>query len=286
MNWKDVLHYGGGALLLIAGALAPLVNNIPGVHIDSATVIVAGLTALGIGAKADQALKVLIAFLAGGWILMTAPANAANLNPPISPYLKAPPAVSCTITSCTGFFVGGNLMNTGTSLNVIGTGLNGIAQNGLGMGGQLGYEFFANSFYAAAYGIVDYDVSLQTPASVTDRFTYGGGIRLGYSLAGIFGANTGGQTPTLPQQLLSSLMTPYILAEEVNRHGQAAIGAGAGVEALIAADPTGHSSWTLNADLINYTYNQGGSSGTIAGLPTAQGTETVVRASLSKHFGW
>lgn len=214
-------------------------------------------------------------------------ANAADLRTPVNPYTKAPAAVACTVTACTGGFIGGNLMNVGTSLNVIGTGINGIAQNGLGLGGQFGYEYFNSNIYASLYGVADYDASINTIASIKDRFTYGGGVKLGYSLAGFFGGTQpAGTTLTLPQQLANSLMTPYVQIEEVNRHGQAALGTGAGIEALLAADSTGHSSWTLDADLIQYTYNQGGSSGTIVGLPTSQASETVVRVELNRHFNF
>lgn len=214
-------------------------------------------------------------------------AHAADMTPAYKARALAPAPVTCTVVSCTGWFVGGNLANTGTSLDVIGTGLSGIAQNGLGMGGQAGYEFFSNNIYAAAYVVGDYDVSIQTPAAVTDRFTYGAGVRLGYSLASAFGSGvTSGASLTLPQQFLQSLMTPYIGVEEVKRHNQPAFVTGLGVEALVAADPTGHSSWTLNADLLHYSYNQGGASGTLGALPVSQNGETVVRVALNKHFGF
>ena len=87
-----------------------------------------------------------------------------------------------------------------------------MASNGLGVGGQAGAEYFANNIYAAIYVDTSYDLSLNAPgASITDKVSWGGGVRLGYSLANIIGSvTTAGTTPTLSQSLMNALMTPYI----------------------------------------------------------------------------
>jgi opacity protein-like surface antigen len=116
--------------------------------------------------------------------------------------------------------------------------------------------------------------------SLSSKLTYGITARLGYSLASAFGAaTTGTAAPTLPSQFLASMMTPYINAGEVKRHGQAALRSGAGVEALLATN------WTLNADYFHYSYNQGGSAGTLAGAPVSLTSDNEFRLSINRHFG-
>lgn len=217
--------------------------------------------------------------------LASPPVSAANLAPPVvNPFTKAPVAVGCTAVSCTGGFVGGSFANAGGSFDIVGTGLTGLASNGLGVGGQAGYEYFANNLYAAIYVDASYDLSLNAPGSaITDKASWGGGVRLGYSLANIIGAvTTTGATPTLSQNLLQALMTPYINIKEEHRHNQPALGTGVGVEALLAADPTGHSSWTANVDYLRYSYNQGGAASALATMKD----ENLIQLSLNKHFGW
>lgn len=291
LDWKDVAHYGSALVCLAMAGLSELGVSLPGVTVDPKVAGAAGIGILAAGLKSGVTSgKAAICFLALALAAASAgDAQAADLSrkPVVNPYVKALPALDCTVTACTGFFIGGNLANVGTSLDVIGQGIQGIAQNGLGIGGQFGYEYFANNIYAAAFCTADYDASLSTMASVNDRSTWGCGVRAGYSLANAFSTVTnGGPNPTLPQQFLQSLMTPYFDIEEVKRHGQPAFVSGAGVEALVAADPAGHSSWTLNADILRYTYNQGGTSGTFAGTPIQQSGETVVRVGLNKHVGW
>jgi uncharacterized protein (DUF433 family) len=217
-------------------------------------------------------------------MLLASSASAANLA------LKAPVFTTpiCSVTSCIGGFIGMTVGNGGGNIDIIGSGVSGLTQNGLAIGMQGGYEYFNNSIYFAPYVNVNYDISLSSVSnSIADKTSYGGGIRVGYSLAGIFGTvTTQGTTPSLPTQLLNSLMTPYINVNEEKRHGQPALGTGVGVEALLAADATGHSSWTLNADYLHYTYNQGGNAGSSAGLTTTQKDENWVGISLNRHFGF
>lgn len=215
--------------------------------------------------------------------LLASPAGAANLNTPVNPATKAPARPTCTLTSCTGLFVGGFIANAGGNFDVLGTGLTGLAQNGLGFGGQAGGEYFANNVYAAIYLDVQDDMDINAPPGTTfgSKLTYGIGGRLGYSLASAFGAaTTGTAAPTLPQQFLSSLMTPYINVWEGKRHDQAALRTGAGVEALLS------SNITLNADYFHYTYNQGGTAGTMDGLPVKLTSDNEFRLSINRHFGF
>jgi hypothetical protein len=241
-------------------------------------------------------MKRFVALLIGA--ALCGPAFAADLKPV---FTKAPVPTGCTVTSCIGLFVGGSLVQSGGSLDVLGTGITGLAQNGFAMGGQGGYEFFSNKFYFAGLAHVESDMALNAApgTSFTNRLDYGLCARVGYQLSGLLGASTSGAsvtTPTLPQELLSSLMTPYVNVCEDKKHNQPAIVTGAGVEALLAADATGRSAWTLNVDYLHYNFNQGGAAGmstagTIGGIvtplpaPVTQTTDNVIKASLNYHFG-
>jgi hypothetical protein len=57
MNWKDVLHYGAAFGLVIAGGIAPLLNTLPGVHIDPTTAVGAGVGILVAGLKGGVTSK-------------------------------------------------------------------------------------------------------------------------------------------------------------------------------------------------------------------------------------
>ncbi len=217
------------------------------------------------------------------------PALAADLKPfPVKAPVYAP--VGCTVTSCIGLFVGGSMSQAGGSLDILGTGITGLAQNGFAMGGQAGYEFFSNKFYFAGLGHVESDLSLNAVpgTSFANRLDYGVCARMGYQLTGLLGATTAGTAPTaptLPQELASSLMTPYFNVCEDKKHNQPAIVTGAGIEALIAANALGRSAWTLNVDYLHYNFNQGGAAGTMGALPVTQTTDNVIKASLNYHFG-
>lgn len=218
--------------------------------------------------------------------LASPPVSAANLAPPpANPFTKALSTPACTLTSCTGLFVGGSISQAGGNFDVIGTGLTGLASNDFALGGQFGYEFWNGQIYAAVLVPVTYDTSINAPTPLgqafTDKLTWGVEGRLGYSLASLFGAAaTGSTAPTLPQQLLASLMTPYVNIGEVRRHNQPALVSGAGVEALIATN------WTLNADYLHYTYGQGGSAGSaLPGAVVSQTNDNEVRISINRHFG-
>jgi hypothetical protein len=60
MNWKDILHYGTGGLLIAASAFAPVINTLPGIHVDATTAATAGI-------------GILVAGLKGGWTSASAP---------------------------------------------------------------------------------------------------------------------------------------------------------------------------------------------------------------------
>lgn len=273
-NLANILHYGAALVLLAAGVVGEVVP-LPG--IDAHVALMAGLGILGVGGKADAALKMFPFALVTAALLFGGGAYAADLKP----ILKASSArasvnTGCTIVSCVGVFVGGSIANDGGNFDIVGTGLQGVANN-QSLGGQAGVEYFRNSIYAAGLIHVNYDMALNAAGSgITDKLSYGVCGRLGYSLASFFGAGATGQaTPTLPAALANALMTPYVNICEDRRHGQPAIGTGAGLEALLSQY------WTVNADYLHYSFNQGGSTG--GPLPVTQKDENAVMFSVNYH---
>lgn len=228
-------------------------------------------------------LALLTATILGG------PAFSADLKPfPVKAPVYAP--VGCTITSCIGLFIGPSIVQAGGSLDVIGTGITGLADNGFAMGGQAGYEFFRDKFYFSGLFHAERDMSLNAApgTSFNDRMTWGACARVGYQLSGLLGATTSGNvgaTPTLPQELLSSLMTPYVNVCEDKRHNQPSTATGVGLEILLAADGRGRSAWTANIDYLRYNYRQGGAAGTMGVLPIVQTSDNVIKVGLNYHFG-
>lgn len=216
---------------------------------------------------APSAMVVALALL-----LFGADARAGSLT------LKAPiaPTPACTLALCSGWFVGANLGNDGSNLNVVSNGLSGVAATGLFIGGDGGYEFFNGQWYFSARAFVDYDYTQKAaPVGPSDRLAYGAYVSAGYSLATLFGAASTGTPITLPQQLLSSLMTPTIHVGTCRRHTQECLLSGAGVEALLATN------WTLNADYFNFNYGASGGAGN--GLKRANENEFL--ASVNYHIG-
>src|SRR5580693_2604728 len=73
-------------------------------------------------------------------VALAAPAFAADLAP--VPFLKAPTPNVCTLTSCTGFYLGVNVQEQGGQFNLLSNGVGGLAQNDFAMGLQAGAEIY------------------------------------------------------------------------------------------------------------------------------------------------
>lgn len=204
-------------------------------------------------------------------------AGAADLKLPQFP-IKAPAAtVQCTLTTCTGFYLGADIIQDGQNFNVISTGLQGLAQNDLGFGGHAGYELWNGKWFFAAEAGGDYSVSRAgaLPGSGNRGLwdVYGLG-KVGYSLSQVFGAAQSGQaSPTLPASLASALMTPYVILGVWDRPWGAGFASGAGVQALLA------NNWTLSVDYIHVDYNNANVNPIVS-----EQTENILKASVDYHF--
>jgi opacity protein-like surface antigen len=213
--------------------------------------------------------------LASTFLLMPALALAADL--PVKAPVAAAPITYCTLTSCTGFYAGGDLLESGGSFNVIGTGISGLASNDLALGGHAGYELWNGKWYLAAEGGADYGIvqkGLIPGGGNSALWDVYGLVKIGYSLASVFGATpAAGSTPTLPQSLTSALLAPYIILGVWDRPWGAGFASGAGVQALLATN------WTLSVDYINVNYNNASVNPIVN-----QQSENIIRGAVDYHF--
>jgi hypothetical protein len=271
------LHYGAGGLLILLGVLGECGVTFPGVEINPHVALLAGLGIFGVGGKADAAMKFAFPFALTGFLSAIGIAIAPGVTVAADINKAAASPAGCSVSYCVGAFVGGTVINSGGNIDIIGTGLQGLAENGIGLGVQAGYEYWDGKLYAAALAPFAYNVNLNAPpqSGISNKVSYGVIGRVGVSLSSAFGlASTSGTPVTLPQQLLSSLMTPYVNFGIMSQYGQASLVSGAGVEALIATN------WTLNADYLHYSFGSGGSSG-----GAIQHDTNEFRLSINRHFG-
>jgi opacity protein-like surface antigen len=226
-------------------------------------------------AQAVQATKTLLILLAAlllALIFQAHVARAADLA------VKATPAaVVCTQTACDSLYAGGNLVNSGGNFDVIGSGLTGLAANGVMLGGQAGAEFWNGSIFAEAELDVEYDIATNGAglgAGNRAQWALGGQIKLGYAPAGLFGASTTGQAaPALPAALASSLISPYIAVGIWDRPWGVGLLTGAGVQALIAQN------WTLDPEYFHVAYNNAAINPNVK-----QQSENDFMLALNYHF--
>ncbi|HEX4041776.1 MAG TPA: hypothetical protein VHY10_08760 [Xanthobacteraceae bacterium] len=234
-------------------------------------------TALQWPKPAAAAAKAMLAFFAVVVVstLFVTPGRAQTVT-------KAPPAtatsaVDCVLTLCEGPYIGANIVNAGANFDVIGQGLTGLASNGIMGGLHAGYEFWNDQLFAAIEADVEYDVTTNNGGvgtGLSGQYALGGQVKLGYTLAQLFGAAASGQAvPTLPQQLLSSLISPYIAVGVWDRPWGAGLLTGAGVQALIAQN------WTLDAEYFHVNYNNAQ-----VNPNTSEQSENDFMLALSRHF--
>jgi hypothetical protein len=197
------------------------------------------------------------------------------------PTKAAAPIPNCTITMCTGWYVGGHIEGLGGNADIIGSGINGSVFNGgAGLGGHAGYQLWNGSFFAAAEIGGTYDVGGQTVignlANVKPwSFEYL--AKFGYGLQGLFnaGAPTPSQGPvTIFQNLNAALVSPYGIVGGRTRNFGSGLVTGAGAEYTLGGG------WNAYAEYLHVNYNQ-----TVVGMaPVSIGTENVVRAGINRKF--
>lgn len=207
-------------------------------------------------------MKNLIRNLIVASVFVLCPLAAVSCNPALAAdmQLKAPPRFApvdpCTQQSCSGWYVGGDLMGIVSSIDVIGQGINNSILAGGGIiGGHVGYQFWNGKWFLAFEGGVAYQASNNgavAPALGTDRIVGTELVKIGYGLAGIFGqAAVAPATPTqspvgitVPASLTEALITPYIITGAMQRGRSTQAVSGVGSEFLLAQQ------WNLSLDYL------------------------------------
>lgn len=204
-------------------------------------------------------------------LLVPGLAQAADLR------LKAPALAvpSCTLTSCSGFYVGGNIVDAGGNFNVVSTGLSGLSSNGMMFGAQAGYQYWNGAWFGAIEADVDYGITNNVTlpgGGNSSQYALGGLVKLGYGISGLLGA-TPGTPPTLPVSLTADLISPYVALGVWDRKWGAGFVTGAGVQALIANNVT------LSAEYLHVNYNNAAVNPIVS-----EQTEDMVRIAIDRHF--
>lgn len=143
----------------------------------------------------------------------------------------------CTPTSCTGFYVGGQIGGAGTNADVIGNGVNGSVFAGGGIAAvNAGYQYAAGNWFAAAEAAVGYQ--FQTGATVQNIAGASSGIQgngsgfLAYQIVkagGNLSALLGDAPPiSISPKLKDALISPYVLVGGVERSFATGWATGAG----------------------------------------------------------
>lgn len=161
---------------------------------------------------------------------------------------KAPPvqAAPCTIQSCSGWYVGADLIGFTSNVDVLGQGVrNSLFAGGQAFGVHAGYQLWNGRFFAAFEAGVNYEVHPTSPGVENSRNRVTGLqlVKLGAGLNGLLGGMavapaTGSQSPagvTVPADLASALIAPYLITGAMQRgHGTQSV-TGAGSEFLLSS---------------------------------------------------
>lgn len=200
------------------------------------------------------------------------PAVAFGADIPTKAPVSAPiTATYCTPTECTGFYFGGHMDEAGGSLNVVATGLSGLATNQFSLGADLGYQYWDGKWFLAAELLGDY--GLTTNGSIpgggnSALWGFGALAKIGYNL---IGAITPNGSPSLPAGL--TVIAPYAIVGDWTRSWGSGFAAGAGIEGWLA------NNLTVHIDYIHVNYNNAA----INPIVTQQ-TEDMVIGGIDYHL--
>jgi opacity protein-like surface antigen len=207
-------------------------------------------------------------------------AGAVDLPNSLVMPLKAPAltAAPCTVTSCSGFYVGGFVLGNGTNLDVIGSGLSGtFAAQGSSMGIVAGYQSWNGNLFLGGEVFGGINISQTNAMNVgpSSKFVTGELVKVGGNLAGLFssGPTTPSQGPIAINIPGLALMSPYALVGDFQRGSKNGVATGAGTEFIAGGG--------INIDLkyihVNYSNGQ-------VAPNAALDTENIVMLSALKKF--
>jgi len=211
--------------------------------------------------------------------LLASPALAADL-PQKAPVLPA--YTPCTVTACTGFYGGFHIAGGGTSADIVGSGINGsIFSNGVGLGGDIGYQFWNGQFFLGAELSGTYyagtNSTISNIAGVNTNWSVDYVGKAGYGLQGLFNsAPSPANGPISPIQALNgAMMSPFLIVGGRQREHLSGFLAGAGIEYSLG----GHSA--VSVEYRHISYNKGVDA---AGIPINVGQEQEVLAKYLYKF--
>lgn len=188
-----------------------------------------------------------------------APAEAAdNLSVVKAAALTAPAPTTCSVTGCTGIFLGGEISGSGTGINVLNLGS--LTQNGTFMGVNGGYQFYNGTYWFGALAHVEYQLaspnSSLTP-SLSNVFAFEG-FEVGGQLAALF--------PSVSAITLSGPLAGAVPTVKIGacQHGSLqGYCAGAAAHFFVP-----NSKWTIDATYLNAQYTSGNSLSGTANVTT------------------
>lgn len=280
---KDVLHYGGGVIMVVVGGLAEVGVHFTGINVESPEMVIAGgLGILGVGAKVDHTNnKIAAGLMALAAFLFVAPsaAYAADLMPTKAQakYSAAP----CTTLDCSGFMVGANLVGTGSNLDIIGSGINGSVFSGGGLIGlDAGGQLWNGQYFAGAMASLDLDANVSSNVH-SGRYLAMGLFQLGVGLSGIFNPVSGNPGPgpiTIPQQIAGALLSPYVEFGVAIRPRGTAWVSGAGAEFRLS------DYYALRLDYLHLNYAHDNVSTMPIGVVDQSNVENLVKATLLRKL--
>lgn len=200
-------------------------------------------------------------------------AYAADM-PVKAPFVAATP--SCTVTQCSGFYVGASLAGLGTNADILGSGLNGsVFGDGGGVGIQGGYQLWNGNFFAAAEIAATYYVPTRgATGNVGQQFQGLELIKVGYGLQNLFNAGTPGasQGPVaIFSTLQANLISPYVVFGASNRSFGTGWVTGAGAEYTLG------NGYNAFAEYLRAQYNM-----TVNGVVVND--DNIIRIGVNRKF--
>jgi|SRR5882757_2242788 len=222
--------------------------------------------------------KLYLALLAS---TLATPAFAADLPVKAKSFL---PTITCTVTSCSGWYVGVDLTGIGSNADIIGQGLGGSVFAGGGMVGVSGgYQLWNGTYFAAFEVGCSYDASTITTLAATQRYFCNQTVKLGGALSNIISLaqptpSQGGQAVGVPSSLASALLAPYVLVGSAERSWGTAWDTGAGAQFIIAAG------WNLKLEYHYLNYGQSAAVQTGIGVISTGKTENLIRLGVQAMF--
>jgi len=223
-----------------------------------------------------------LAAIAFAMILGLGRAFGADVATPVKPLPRAI-AYPCTVTSCSGFYVGANLTGVGADVTDFNTGVPANAfTSGGGLGGQLGYQFWNGQFFFAGEVFGDYTaLNLGTGNGFRNTWVFGEVGKFGMGLSGLLGqAQTAPTAPSqapvalnVPATLSQGLLSPYVAVGAVERPWGTGWAVGGGISYIISQN------WNLDVMYLNINYNNAN----VNSVVTEQ-RENMIKLGLNYHM--